>query len=95
MTLIVPLSLSLSWVAETMVPLTGFLAAFFCAFFWALSAAFALAAADNESHIKALAQLAALLGDEKAMIAIRAATSVDAVLASVSSAAAEQAGVQS
>ena len=60
-----------------------------------VTVAFALAAADNESHIKALAQLAALLGDEKAMIAIRAATSVDAVLAAVSSAAAEQAGVQS
>jgi mannitol/fructose-specific phosphotransferase system IIA component (Ntr-type) len=60
-----------------------------------VTVAFALAAADNESHIKALAQLAALLGDEKAMTAIRAATSVDEVLTAVSSAAAEQAGVQS
>jgi ascorbate PTS system EIIA or EIIAB component len=60
-----------------------------------VTVAFALAAADNESHLKALAQLAALLGDEKAMAAIRAATSIDEVLASVSSAAAEQAGVQS
>jgi len=60
-----------------------------------VTVAFALGAADNESHIKALAQLAALLGDEKAMAAIRAANSVGEVLASVSSAAAGQAGVQS
>ncbi len=60
-----------------------------------VTVAFALAAADNESHIKALAQLAALLGNEKAMTAIRAATSLDEVVASVNSAAAEQAGVQS
>src|SRR5438094_6166957 len=60
-----------------------------------VTVAFALAAADNDSHVKALAELAALLGNEKAMAAIRAATAVDEVLASVSSAAAEQAGVQS
>ncbi len=60
-----------------------------------VTVAFALAAADNESHIEALAQLAALMGDDKAMTAIRAATSVDEVLMSVGSAAAEQAGVES
>lgn len=60
-----------------------------------VTVAIALAAADNESHIKALAELAALLANQRAMGAIRVAASVGDVLAAVRSAAAEQeAGVQ-
>lgn len=59
-----------------------------------VTVAVALAAADNESHIKALAELAALLANDTAMAAIRGASSVEDVLAAVRSAAAEHAGVQ-
>lgn len=55
-----------------------------------VTVAVALAAADNESHIKALAELAALLANETAMTAIRVATSVEDVLTAVRSAATEQ-----
>jgi mannitol/fructose-specific phosphotransferase system IIA component (Ntr-type) len=55
--------------------------------------AFALAAADNESHIKALAELAALLANESAMATIRIATSIEDVLTAVRSAAAGQEAV--
>lgn len=61
-----------------------------------VTVAVALAAADNESHIKALADLAALLANESAMAAIRSATSVADVLTAVGLAGAEEeAGVQS
>ena len=57
--------------------------------------AFALAAADNDSHIEALAELAALLANESTMAKIREATSVEDVLSAVRSVGAgEEAVVQ-
>ena len=55
-----------------------------------VTVAVALAAADNESHIEALAELAALLANENAMAKIRVATSVDDVLTAVRSVGAGQ-----
>lgn len=55
-----------------------------------VTVAVALAAADNESHIEALAELAALLANESAMAKIRVATSVDDVLTAVRSVGAGQ-----
>lgn len=58
-----------------------------------VTVAVALAAADNESHIEALAELAALLANESAMAKIRVATSVDDVLTAVRSVGAGQEAV--
>ena len=58
-----------------------------------VTVAVALAAADNESHIEALAELAALLANESAMAKIRVATSVEDVLTAVRSVGAGQEAV--
>src|SRR5205807_3263377 len=50
-----------------------------------VTVAVALAAADNDSHIEALAELAALLAKESTMAKIREATSVEDVLSAVRS----------
>lgn len=50
-----------------------------------VTVAVALAAADNDSHIEALAELAALLANASTMAKIREATSVEDVLSAVRS----------
>jgi len=55
--------------------------------------AVALAAADNDSHIEALAELAALLANESTMAKIREATSVEDVLSAVRSVGAGEGAV--
>lgn len=58
-----------------------------------VTVAVALAAADNDSHIEALAELAALLANEGTMAKIREATSVEDVLSTVRSVGAGQEAV--